>query len=141
MEANVLLVDDERDFVDTLGDRLETRGFRVEKAYNGDEALGILREKKIDVVILDVMMPGKTGPETLRELKLLTPLVEVIMLTGHSTIETAIEGLKLGAFDYLIKPTSATDLVGKILKAYARKCENEERIRQAEIDKIVVGDV
>ncbi|MFH0825253.1 MAG: response regulator, partial [Pseudomonadota bacterium] len=63
--------------------------------------------------------------------------VEVIMLTGHGTVETAIEGLKVGAYDYLRKPTETTDLIGKILRAYARKSEQEERIRRAEIDKIV----
>jgi DNA-binding NtrC family response regulator len=88
-------------------------------------------------VILDVLMPGKDGVEVLREVKTVNPIVEVIMLTGHGTIETAIEGLKLGAYDYLLKPTDTGELVAKILRAYARKSEQEDRIRRAEIANIV----
>jgi len=135
MDVKVLLVDDEAEFVEVLAERLETRGFLVIKAFNGDEGLAKLQEEKADVVILDVLMPGKDGIETLLEIKQRYPMIEVIMLTGHGTIETAIEGLKLGAYDYLRKPTETEDLVGKILRAYARKSEQEGRIRRAEIDK------
>ncbi|MGB9617628.1 MAG: response regulator [Desulfomonilaceae bacterium] len=130
-------VDDEQEFVETLGERLETRGFKVETALNGDEGLAKVREFQPDVVILDVLMPGKDGIETLKEMKAQYPLVEVMMLTGHATIDTAIEGLKLGSFDYLKKPTDTKDLIEKILRAYARKAEQEERIRRAEVDKIL----
>lgn len=139
MDVRILLVDDEQEFVETLGERLETRGFKVRKASSGDECLAKLREEQSDVVILDVLMPGKDGIETLREIKQLNPLIEVIMLTGHGTVETAIEGLKLGAYDYLKKPSETTDLIGKVLRAYARKSEQEERIRRAEIDKIIAS--
>lgn len=135
MKVKVLLVDDEAEFVDVLAERLETRGFLVLKALNGDEGLAKLQDEKADVVILDVLMPGKDGIETLLEIKRRYPLIEVIMLTGHGTIETAIQGLKLGAYDYLRKPTETEDLVGKILRAYARKSEQEGRIRNAEIGK------
>jgi DNA-binding NtrC family response regulator len=137
MSAKVLLVDDEKDFVEVLSERLEARGFKVLQAYNGDDAIKLLNEQDSDVVILDVLMPGKDGLETLGEIKQLKPLTEVIMLTGHATVETAIEGMKLGAYDYLMKPTETEDLVAKIKKAYKLKSEHEERIRQAEIDKIV----
>ncbi|MGC8908254.1 MAG: response regulator [Desulfomonilaceae bacterium] len=137
MNVKVLLVDDEQEFVETLGERLETRGFKVETALNGDEGLAKVREFQPDVVILDVLMPGKDGIETLKEMKAQYPLVEVMMLTGHATIDTAIEGLKLGSFDYLKKPTDTKDLIEKILRAYARKAEQEERIRRAEVDKIL----
>lgn len=137
MDVRVMLVDDEQEFIDTLGERLATRGFKVSTAGSGDEALEKLGNEKPDVVVLDVLMPGKDGMETLSQIKHLNPLVEVIMLTGHATIETAIDGLKLGAYDYLMKPTETMDLIGKILRAYARKSEQEERIRRAEIDKIV----
>jgi|UniRef100_A0A7C4ETZ6 two-component system response regulator CpxR len=137
MNVKVLLVDDEQEFVETLGERLETRGFKVETALNGDEGLEKVREFQPDVVILDVLMPGKDGIETLKEMKARHPLVEVMMLTGHATIDTAIEGLKLGSFDYLKKPTDTKDLIEKILRAYARKAEQEERIRRAEVDKIL----
>lgn len=137
MNVKVLLVDDEKDFTDTLGERLEARGFEVQTAASGDEGLALLKEKAVDVVILDVLMPGKSGVEVLREIKLLDPIIEVIMLTGHGTIETAIEGLKLGAYDYLLKPTDTGELVAKIARAYARKSEQEDRIRRAEIANIV----
>ncbi len=139
MNIKVLLVDDEEQFVEALAERLETRGFSVSKAFNGDQALTVLKDHPTDVVILDVVMPGKDGMETLHEIKIMNPLIEVIMLTGHATIETAISGLKLNAFDYLMKPTETPDLVAKITKAYARKAEQEERIRQAEINKIVAS--
>jgi two-component system response regulator CpxR len=135
VEVKVLLVDDEPDFVETLGERLETRGFNVRRALSGDEALARLREQPSDVVLLDVLMPGMDGLQTLKEIKQLNPLIEVMMLTGHGTIDTAIEGLKLGAYDYLKKPTDTKDLVEKILRAYARKSDQEERIRRAEIER------
>jgi DNA-binding NtrC family response regulator len=122
--------------VDTLALRLETRGFAVATAFNGDQALDALKAGEVDVVVLDVLMPGLSGIDTLRELKKIRPLTEVIMLTGHATVETAIEGMKLGAFDYLMKPTDIEDLVDKINRAYKRKAEHEDRIRQATIDKI-----
>ncbi len=137
MKAHVMVVDDEVEFVNVLAERLETRDFVVYKAYSGDEALKELEKHKVDVVILDVVMPGKSGIETLHEIKHKQPLVEVIMLTGHATVETAIEGMKLGAYDYLMKPTETPDLVQKINGAIARKREHEERIRKAEIDGIV----
>lgn len=134
--AKVLLVDDEEMFVEMLAERLEARGLEVVKSFNGDQALERIRERDFDVVILDVLMPGKDGVDVLREIKQLRPLTEVIMLTGHATVDTAIRGMKLGAYDYLLKPTETKDLMEKIQGAYKRKNEQEERIRQAEIEKI-----
>jgi len=138
MKIRVLLVDDETEFVDVLAERLEAREFAVSTAFSGDEALTQLTEREVDVVVLDVLMPGKSGVETLGEIKKLKPLVEVIMLTGHATVESAVEGMKLGAFDYLMKPTETKDLVEKIVRAYKRKAEQEERIRNAEIQRIML---
>jgi len=137
MKIRVLLVDDEKDFIDVLAERLEARDFTISKAYYGDEAMGLIREKDVDVVLLDVQMPGKDGVAVLKEIKALNPLVEVIMLTGHSTVESAVEGMKIGAFDYLLKPTETKDLVEKLVLAYKRKSEQETRIRQAEIERIL----
>ena len=137
MKIKVLLVDDEKEFIQTLAERLEVRDFSVQTAFDGDEALLKINEQDFDVVVLDVLMPGKNGIETLREIKGIKPLVNVIMLTGHATVETAIEGMKAGAYDYLMKPTDTNDLVGKITKAYNIKAEHEERIRKAEINKII----
>lgn len=133
----VLIVDDEEQFVEALAERLEVRDFQVAKAYNGDAALAAIEAQSVDVVILDVLMPGRDGIQTLRDIKNTRPLIEVIMLTGNATVETAIEGMKLGAYDYLMKPTETSDLVDKINKAYTRKADQEERIRQADIDQIV----
>jgi DNA-binding NtrC family response regulator len=87
-------------------------------------------------VVLDVLMPGLSGIDTLGMMKKIRPLTEIIMLTGHATVETAIEGMKLGAFDYLMKPTEIDELVAKITKAQQRKAEQEERIQKATIEKI-----
>jgi DNA-binding response OmpR family regulator len=137
MKIKVLLVDDEREFVDALAERLAIRDFEVTTAFDGDEALDRIRKVDVDVVVLDVVMPGKDGLTVLREIKKTKPLVEVVMLTGHATVESAIEGLKSGAFDYLLKPTDTKDLIAKIALAYQRKNEQEERIRQTRIDEVV----
>jgi DNA-binding NtrC family response regulator len=137
MKIKVLLVDDEKEFIETLAERLAVRDFIVQTAFGGDEALSKIKEEDFDVVVLDVLMPGKNGIETLREIKSLKPLVNVIMLTGHATVETAIDGMKAGAFDYLMKPTDTNDLVGKITKAFNIKAEHEKRILKAEINTII----
>jgi len=137
MKKKVLLVDDEKEFIQTLAERLEVRDFNVQTAFDGEEALSKIKAQDFDVVVLDVLMPGKNGIETLREIKSIKPLVSVIMLTGHATVETAIDGMKAGAYDYLMKPTDTNDLVGKITKAYNLKAEHEERIKKAEISKII----
>lgn len=137
MSTKVLLVDDEQDFVEPLSERLSTRGFSTGVAFSGEEALTRVKDADWDVIVLDVLMPGMDGTETLREIKNMKPLIEVIMLTGHATVESAIEGMKLGAYDYLMKPTELKDLIAKIEKARARKEEQDERIRKAEINHIV----
>ncbi|HAA05017.1 MAG TPA: two-component system response regulator [Syntrophobacteraceae bacterium] len=138
MKIKVLLVDDEKEFVDALAERLELRDFEISKAFDGDEAFEKVNSMDVDVVILDVQMPGKDGLTTLREIKKAKPLVEVIMLTGHATVPSAIEGLQNGAYDFLMKPTETKDLVAKIALAYKRKAEQEERIRQAQIENIML---
>jgi DNA-binding NtrC family response regulator len=137
MKIRVLLVDDEEEFVETLAQRLEVRDFEVATALSGAEALERLEDREIDVVVLDLQMPGVDGIQVLRKIKESRPLIEVIMLTGHATVETAIEGMKLGAFDFLIKPTETEELVEKIARAFSRKSEQDRRIQEAEIDRIV----
>ena len=119
--TRVLLVDDEPDFVEMLSLRLNEVGEKITAAYSGKECLKILGNTEIDVVILDIKMPGMDGMETLKEIKKKFPLVEVIMLTGHGSAETAVEGMKLGAFDYLMKPISIDDLLYKVQDAYKKK--------------------
>ena len=135
--VNVLLVDDEEPFVEALTKRLSRRQLDITPAYSGAEALEKLAESRtLEVVILDVKMPGMDGTATLGEIKRAHPLVEVIMLTGHATVESAIEGMKLGAFDYLMKPCDINDLVAKVEQAAARKQAHEEKIVQARIQEI-----
>lgn len=124
----LLVVDDELDFLETLIKRLKKRGMQVEGARSGEEALEYLREHPADVVILDVKMPGMDGLETLRAIKTKYPLIEVIMLTGHANVETAVTGMELGAFDYLMKPMDIDELLYKVQDAYQRKILHETRI-------------
>jgi DNA-binding NtrC family response regulator len=130
--TRILLVDDEKDFVEMLGLRLEEAGENVTPAHSGQECLQILEKMEIDVVVLDILMPGMDGIATLKEIKRRFPLVEVIMLTGHGTTESAVEGMKLGAFDYLLKPAHFGELTAKLESARQRKDEQAERIRKAE---------
>jgi len=132
MPVEVLLVDDERDFVEMLSLRLEEEGHRVRPAYSGEEALQALAAAESDAVILDIKMPVMDGITALKLIKAKHPLVEVILLTGHGTVETAVEGLKAGAFDYILKPADFTELLSKLAAARRRKTEQEERIRKAE---------
>jgi DNA-binding NtrC family response regulator len=135
--ANVLLVDDEIPFVEALTKRLSKRKLDITPAYDGTQALEKLEQSRtLEVVILDVKMPGIDGIETLRRIKTAHPMIEVIMLTGHATVESAIEGMKLGAFDYLMKPCDIDELVAKVEQAAARKQAQEEKIIQARIKEI-----
>jgi DNA-binding NtrC family response regulator len=137
--AKVLFVDDEVPFVETMTKRLTRRDLEIIPAHSGDEALKRLEEHAgVEVVILDVKMPGMDGVETLREIKRQFPLVEVIMLTGHATVESAIEGMKIGAFDYLMKPSEIETLVSKVTEAAAKKRQHEEKIMQARLKEITI---
>jgi len=138
LEPIVLLVDDEAPFVDTMTKRLTKRKLTVFKSYSGEEALETLKENsQIDLVILDVKMPGMDGIETLKEIRKEFPLVEVIMLTGHATVETSIEGMRLGAFDYLMKPCDIDVLIEKVNAATKKKRDHEEKIREARVSNIL----
>lgn len=137
MKIKLLLVDDEKDFIESLAERLQLRDFDVKTALNGDDAIKLVNENEFDIIILDVKMPGKSGIDTLKEIKNINQLSQVIMLTGHATVESAIQGMKLGAYDYIMKPTDAEELIKLINKAYKIVEEHRERIRRAEIDNII----
>lgn len=124
-EISVLLVDDEREFLDVLTKRLRKRKLKLTTANSGPEALQIIREVAVDVVVLDMKMPHMDGLQTLREIKKLKPSVEVIMLTGHADVDSAVEGLELGAFDYLMKPVDIDELLYKMQDAVKRKAISE----------------
>lgn len=135
--ATVLIVDDEMGFVDTMAKRLEKRNMVVFKAFEGDAALQQLEQHpEIQVVVLDMKMPNKDGLTVLQEIKESYPLVEVIMLTGHATVPTAVEGIQHGAYDYLMKPCSFDVLNEKILEAVSLKEEHETEAIEERIEGI-----
>jgi len=130
----VLLVDDEAPFVETMTKRLSKRELTVHTAFSGEEALSVLeKHRNMDVVILDVKMPGMDGIETLERIRKQYPLTEVVMLTGHATVESAVEGMKRGAFDYLMKPCDIEQLMDKVKEATRKKRDHEEKIREAKV--------
>jgi two-component system OmpR family response regulator len=126
----VLIVDDEPDFVETIVKRLKGKGLEAEGVLNGRDAIALLDKEEFDVCVLDVKMPGMDGIETLSEIKKKNSLMEVIMLTGHGSVESGIRGLQLGAYDYIMKPVPFDDLLQKITQAYERKMLEQERIQQ-----------
>lgn len=137
--AKILLVDDEKPFVETLMKRLNKRDIEIVVAYNGQEALDRLSEDDgIEVVILDIKMPVMDGMAALKEIKNRHPLVEVIMLTGHATVETGIDGMKEGAFDYLMKPCDMDQLIAKVKEAADRKRVHEQKIMEARVQAITL---
>jgi len=137
MKTRVLIVDDEKEFTEALAERLNIRDYDVTTSLSGEEAVEKVKSFNFDVVILDVAMPGMDGIETLRAIKNIKPLIEVIMLTGHATVESAIEGMKVGAYDYLKKPCETEELAFKIDKACEKKAEHEARIREAKVKEFI----
>ena len=127
----VMVVDDEDDFRETLVNRLRKREIDATEAENGQKALDLLEKYLFDVIILDIRMPGMDGISVLREVKKIKPLIEVILLTGHATVESGIEGMRLGAFDYLVKPADFDALLEKIEQAFAKKAAHDDKIQQA----------
>jgi len=134
----VLVVDDEKDFVEATVKRLGKRGIDAEGVLSGEQALELMKKKRFDVVLLDIKMPGgMDGIETLREMKRIAPITEVILLTGHASVESSIEGLKLGAFDYLLKPMKLEDLIKKLAEAFEKKDKQDQKIRSAKIKQLL----
>jgi len=125
----VLIVDDETDFLETIVNRLLKRKIDATGVPCGEAALALMKEKNFDVVLLDIKMPGgMDGIEILREIKKIQPSTEVILLTGHASIETSIEGMKSGAFDYLIKPVKFAELLEKLIAAFEKKNAHLEKL-------------
>jgi len=135
---NVLVVDDEQEFRDMTIKRLSKRDIMAEGVESGEMAIERIRRGDIDVVLLDVKMPGMGGVEALRQIKQKKPLTEVVMLTGHASVESGIDGMKLGAFDYLMKPMEFESLLEKLSEAYERKRIQQDKIEQAQIKRDMV---
>jgi len=121
LKTRILLVDDEVEFVSTLSERLQLRGYDVRTANNALEALAFVYKEAPDVIILDLRIPGMDGIETLKTIKKFDPTIEVIMLTGHGDIRSVEEGMKSGAFEYIMKPVDISELTAKIDIARKRR--------------------
>jgi len=124
-DIKVLIVDDEVALANTLAQRLQMRDLKVGTAYDGEEALAKLNIDKPDVIILDLRMPGMHGMEVLREIKKVSPDIQVIVLTGHGTDKDEEEAKKLGGFDFLKKPADIETLARRIKAAFKEKCERK----------------
>jgi DNA-binding NtrC family response regulator len=132
IKMRIMLVDDEERFLQTTQKLLAKNGYEAITATNGTQCLEKLSQELVHVVILDVKMPGMDGVETLKRIKQQFPMTEVIMLTGHATAESAVEGMKSGATDYLVKPADIETLIAKAEAAFNRRVDLENKIQMAE---------
>ncbi len=132
---NVLIVDDEKEFREMTIKQLLRNNLEAEGAENGAVAVKMIEKGHFDVVLLDVRMPEMDGIEALRRIREIKPLVEVVLLTGHASVDSGIEGMKLGAFDYLMKPMEFEKLLEKLRDAYEKRYHQLERIEQAQIKR------
>lgn len=130
-KAHVLLVDDEKEFVDVMKDRLELAGYNVTASYDVEQALEEVQDKEHDVAIIDLIMPNTDGITAMHRIKIIRPLMECIVLSGRGTLRLAVESMKQGAFDFLEKPCELEVVTQIIDQACARKREHDTRIRRA----------
>jgi len=124
--AKILLVDDEVVFTNNMTKLLQSRGYQVKAVNGGDAAINALQQENFDVVVLDLKMPGMDGLTTLRNIKKLGLDTQTLILTGHGSIDSAMEATKLGAYDYLPKPCEIGELVAKIEKSWEKKGEQQK---------------
>ena len=134
MSERVLLIDDEKEFLEVMRERMQTRDIDVTTATSARDALALVEKESYDAIILDLQMPEMDGLQALERLKAINPDLQVILLTGHATVEKGVQAMKLGATDVLEKPADIQTLTEKIRKAHARKIilvekENEAKIR------------
>lgn len=137
MDERILLIDDEQDFMDALSERMRNRGMQVTTMTSPVQALEKAEEENFDAIILDLMMPEMNGLETLTRLRQINPDLQIILLTGHATIEKGIEAMKLGAIDFLEKPIDIQALNAKIEEAKAHKMVLVEKRTEETIKKIL----
>jgi DNA-binding NtrC family response regulator len=135
LKANVLLVDDEEQFLKVLSQRLEGKGLKVDTSTTGEEALKKVKGKDFDAIILDLVMPGMSGIETLKRIRSENPDLQIILLTGHATVEKGVEAMKTGAVDFLEKPADLNKILEKVAEAKRKRVllvekKHEERIKE-----------
>jgi len=136
-KIRLLIVDDEEIFLRATATRLEVRGFEVTAVDRGDKALEVVRRQPVDIALVDLKMPGISGEETLRELKRISPHTEVVILTGHGSIESAVECTKEGAYSYLQKPCELEPLLGVLTEAYRRRVMNKQKIQEERMEQFL----
>ncbi|MGD9733530.1 MAG: response regulator [Desulfamplus sp.] len=137
MAEKILLIDDETEFLEIMSERMKNRGMDVSTVASPKEAIKKVKDESYDAIIVDLMMPEMDGLETLKALKEINPDVQIIMLTGHATVEKGIEAMKLGAMDLLEKPADLNSLSEKIHKAKARKMILVEKKTEEKIKNII----
>jgi len=139
MTEKVLLVDDEEEFVETLAERMRSRGMEVATSNSGGEALDLVDSDSYDVVVLDLQMPGMDGIEVLERIKKRQPDIQVVLLTGHATVEKGVEAMKHGALEFLEKPIEISALSEIIQQAKAEKMILVEKDTEERIQDILRG--
>ena len=137
MSEKILLVDDEKDFLSVMSERMTARGMEVTTAESAQEALQQVESGSFDAIVLDLMMPGVDGIETLKAIKQRKPELQVILLSGHATLEKGIEAMKLGAMDFVEKPANIDDLTDRIKKAQAQKAVIVEQQMESKLKNII----
>jgi len=137
LHAKVLLVDDEEDFIKTLAERLEIRGLKVTGATRGEDAVDLADKQSFDAIVIDLAMPGMDGLQTLKKIKEAHPDAEIIMLSGHGTVKSSIEAMKLGAEDFLEKPVNMQELLEKISEMKSKRVLVLEKQSMEEIEQIL----
>ncbi|OHE54910.1 MAG: two-component system response regulator [Thermodesulfovibrio sp. RBG_19FT_COMBO_42_12] len=135
LKANVLLVDDEEQFLKVLSQRLEGKGLKVDTSTSGEDALKKVKGKDFDAIILDLVMPGMSGIETLKRIRSENPDLQIILLTGHATVEKGVEAMKTGAVDFLEKPADLNKILEKVAEAKRKRVllvekKHEEHIKE-----------
>ncbi len=137
LKTKVLLVDDEIEFLQTLSSRLELRGLTVDTATSGEAAIDKIKQQEFDVIVMDLSMPGIDGIETMEKIKEINPVAELIMLTGHASVESGVKAIKTGAGDFLQKPVEMSTLLEKIGEAKNRRMLVLEKKTEEELDLIL----
>ena len=136
-KINLMIVDDEEDFLNAIRRSLEIRDFHVTTANRGEKALEIAKSNPVDVAIVDLKMPGMNGLETLEALKKAHPWIEIIILTGHGTIDSAVEATQSGAYSYLQKPCELDTLMQMLIKAYKKRVMNKQQLAKKKMDELL----
>jgi DNA-binding NtrC family response regulator len=136
-KINLLIVDDEVHFLESISKSLEARDFKVVAVDRGEKAIEAARKNPIDVALVDLKMPGINGEETLKALKAEHKWMEVVILTGHGTIDSAVECTKSGAFSFLQKPCNLDDLLEALKEAYKKKVMNRKKIEEKKMDELL----